>query len=106
VQHAPEFIQTGGRDRQLRALKNLDQSDFNGEDFTSADLAVINLSIEMTRFIRVSDSTMEALKTALENDRQVMELIGIVATYNMVSRYLVALGIELEGEEEKPASPT
>ncbi len=92
VQHAPEFLRAGGRDSQLEALEHLSRSDFDTAEFTAAELAVINLTIEMTRLIRVSDETMQTLKAALENDRQVMEVVGIVATYNMVSRYLVALG--------------
>jgi len=33
----------------------------------------------------------------LSPDRQVVELAGTIAGYNMVSRFLVAIGIELEG---------
>jgi hypothetical protein len=37
-----------------------------------------------------------AVKSALSNERQVVELVGIIATYNMVSRLLVALDVEPE----------
>jgi alkylhydroperoxidase family enzyme len=33
---------------------------------------------------------------ALLPDQQVVELVGTIAGYNMVSRFLVATGIELE----------
>jgi alkylhydroperoxidase family enzyme len=36
----------------------------------------------------------------LDDDRQLVELVGVVAAYNMVSRFLVALGIEPEGPAE------
>jgi alkylhydroperoxidase family enzyme len=39
---------------------------------------------------------MSTVNDALQNDRHLVELIGVIATYNMVSRYLVALGIEPE----------
>jgi alkylhydroperoxidase family enzyme len=32
----------------------------------------------------------------LQSDQLVVELVGVVATYNMVSRFLVALGVEPE----------
>jgi alkylhydroperoxidase family enzyme len=35
----------------------------------------------------------------LPDDRHVVEIVGVIATYNMVSRFLVALGVEPEGEE-------
>ena len=43
--------------------------------------------------MRVVDKTFAAAQSALPDTRQ---LIGVIATYNMVSRYLVALGIEPE----------
>jgi alkylhydroperoxidase family enzyme len=32
----------------------------------------------------------------LSDTRQVVELVGVIATYNMVSRFLVALRVDLE----------
>ena len=40
--------------------------------------------------------TMDTVKAVLANDQHLVELVGVIATYNMVSRYLVALGIEPE----------
>jgi hypothetical protein len=36
----------------------------------------------------------------VKDERQIVELVGIVATYNMVSRFLVALEIDLEGPRD------
>jgi alkylhydroperoxidase family enzyme len=36
------------------------------------------------------------MQSALQSDQLVVELVGVVATYNMVSRFLVALGVEPE----------
>jgi hypothetical protein len=35
---------------------------------------------------------------ALLPDPQVVELIGVVSGYNMVSRFVVATGVEMEGQ--------
>ena len=45
---------------------------------------------------------MQAARKGLENDRQLNELVGVIATYNMVSRYLVALGVGVEPEQDAP----
>jgi alkylhydroperoxidase family enzyme len=36
------------------------------------------------------------MRSALQSDQLVVEFVGVVATYNMVSRFLVALGVESE----------
>ncbi|MBN1959220.1 MAG: carboxymuconolactone decarboxylase family protein [Desulfuromonadales bacterium] len=105
IQHAPEFIKAGGREEQLTALRNLESTEFNRDSFSADELAVIDLSMEMTRRVSVTDKIMSSVKTALDTDQQLMELIGVIATYNMVSRYLVALGIEVEGDEAQNDSP-
>ncbi len=96
IQHAPEFIQAGGREAQLQALQKITSIAFQPEEFSPQERAVIDLSVAMTRDIQVEPEIMSTAKAALANDQQLLELIGIIATYNMVSRYLVALGIEPE----------
>jgi alkylhydroperoxidase family enzyme len=49
----------------------------------------------MTRNITVADTTMARVRAILP-DQQVVELVGTIAAYNMVSRFLVATGIEVE----------
>jgi len=43
------------------------------------------------------DATLKRVR-ALLPDQQVVELIGTIAGYNMVSRFLVATGVDAEGE--------
>jgi alkylhydroperoxidase family enzyme len=50
----------------------------------------------MTRNVQVSDSTFERVQSALSDTRQIVELVGVIATYNMVSRFLIALQVDLE----------
>ncbi|WP_333659586.1 hypothetical protein [Meiothermus cerbereus] len=47
----------------------------------------------MTRAVRVGDETFRAVQSALPDATQVVELVGVIAAYNMVSRFLVALDI-------------
>jgi alkylhydroperoxidase family enzyme len=94
--HAPELLRAGGTHAQVEALQALDsQTDHSGV-FDAVELAVLRLTLEMTRDIKVSDATFESLKSQLGDARQVVELVGVIATYNMVSRFLVALGVDLE----------
>ena len=39
-----------------------------------------------------------ALVRGLFGDRQTVELVGTIAAYNMVARFLVALGVDEKGE--------
>jgi alkylhydroperoxidase family enzyme len=93
--HAPEFLRAGGTPAQANALLALDAVGGNGL-FDAAELAVLRFTMEMTRNVHVSEKTFAAVKTALPDDRQLVELVGVVATYNMVSRFLTALEIEPE----------
>jgi alkylhydroperoxidase family enzyme len=56
----------------------------------------------MTRQVRVSDDTFERIRSELGSDQHLVELVAIIATYNMVSRFLVALGVDSEGEGSPP----
>jgi len=94
--HAPEWLRAGGSTNQLEALKTLDPSADLPRGFDALERAVLRLSIEMTREVKVADATFEEVRAALNEERQVVELVGVIATYNMVSRFLVALEIDLE----------
>ena len=96
IQHAPEFLKAGGTEGQLAALQKIDHSDLNGSEFNATEQAIIQLSREMTRTVQVKETTMTAVKNVLQNEQHLVEIIGVISTYNMVSRYLVALGIEPE----------
>lgn len=96
VHHAPEFLQAGGSDVQLAALRRLPDTDVDTELFDATERAVIHLTVEMTRTVRVGDETFTLARAALASDQTMVEMIGVIAAYNMVSRFLVALEIETE----------
>ena len=57
--------------------------------------AALQLTIEMTRAVRVSEATFAAVRAEL-GEQEAVELVAVIAAYNMVSRFLVALGVEPE----------
>jgi len=90
LQHEPEFLKAGGTQAQLAALKKGDDSAFD-----EAGKATLALTREMTRDVKVKPETLKRIRAVLPND-QVVELIGTIAGYNMVSRFVVATGVEAE----------
>jgi alkylhydroperoxidase family enzyme len=96
-QHAPVFLAAGGIAAQAEALADPEKAVTQQDLFDDTSRAVLRLTIEMTRSVAVQDSTFEAVHAAL-GDRRTVELVGVIATYNMVSRFLVAIGITPEGE--------
>ena len=94
--HAPLFVAAGGTDAQLEALRDPARARADTVRFDAAERAAIGLTLEMTRDVAVSDETFAAVRAALPDDRHAFELVATVAAYNMVSRVLVALGVEDE----------
>ena len=95
MQHAPELLAAGGTQSQLDALADIESAPANRAAFTELERLVLTLTAEMTRNIDVDPKTMSALRSHLP-DREITEVVCVIAAYNMVSRYLVALGIEPE----------
>jgi alkylhydroperoxidase family enzyme len=94
-QHAPVFVAAGGTDAQVQAMRDPDSAALNAALFSETERAALALTIEMTRNVKVRDETFERAR-ALLGVRQIVELVATIATYNMVSRFLVALGVEPE----------
>ena len=94
--HAPEFLRAGGTAPQLDALGHAGDPNIDMSTFDAAERAVLALTLEMTRNVKVSDATMASVRAALPDHRQVVEIVAVIASYNMVSRFLVALGVEPE----------
>jgi alkylhydroperoxidase family enzyme len=63
--------------------------------FDERQRSVLALSEELTRTVDVDDATFEAARAHL-TPRQLVELVTTVSYYNMVSRFLVGLKIDLE----------
>jgi alkylhydroperoxidase family enzyme len=94
--HAPLFVQAGGTDAQLAAMREPEAASLDATLFDAAERAALALTVEMTRDVRVSEATFDAVRAALPDPRQAFELVVTIAAYNMVSRVLVAVGVEPE----------
>ena len=95
-QHAPEYLAAGGPQAKLDLLEDVDAA-ARDPRLTERERAAVGLAAEMTRSVQVADPTLKRAQ-ALFGDRQLVELVGTIATYNMVARFLEALGIDERGE--------
>lgn len=94
-QHEGEYLKAGGTKEQLAALKNAPAALRDTKHFDEAERATLALTYEMTKAIEVKPATMKRIRAVLP-DAQVVELIGVISGYNMVSRFVVATGLEPE----------
>lgn len=92
--HAPELLKAGGSQAQLEALRDVDAALNDAAHFDERERAVLALTVEMTRNVKVSDATFARARQHLGGVQSLVELIATIATYNMVSRFLVALEVE------------
>lgn len=94
--HAPELAAAGATPAQIEALAVPQAASSNTELFDQAERAVIDLALALTCNVRVDDAIFDAAASALNSEQRLVELIGVIACYNMVSRFLVAFEIQPE----------
>lgn len=96
--HAPDFLAAGGTQEQLDALNRVVAEDARGAADPALDVVeqlVVRYAAQMTLDVQVDDGLFEALQRHFDTT-QLVELTAAIATYNMVARFLVALGVEPE----------
>ena len=98
-QHVPEFRRAGGSAEAAAALRDIDAVLAAGAPFDARERAALRVTCELTRELRVSDAAFAALRAALPATSQQVELIAVIATYNMVSRFLIGCDVPPEGAE-------
>ncbi len=94
--HAPEMRRAGASEAQIEALRQPEKAASDEALFSKEERAIIRLAIEMTRHVTVSDAAFDAARAELGSDRLMVEAVGVIACYNMVSRFLVALDVRPE----------
>jgi len=99
-QHAPLALKEGVTREQLDALAHWRASDA----FTPSQRAALRLADTMTRDVQVPADLVRELRTHLD-ERQVVELVGTIAAYNMVSRFLEALQIHSDDVRPESSGP-
>jgi alkylhydroperoxidase family enzyme len=101
--HAPDFLAAGGTQRELDDLAvfvaqfsqtNSPLTQVNPAQ-AAIEIIVIQYAAEMTVNVKVHDATFVALLQHFDTT-QIVELTSAIATYNMVARFLVALGVSPE----------
>ena len=86
--HVPLALQAGLTEEKIKGLRAMDVD----QRFDELERAVLKLTDEMTRNLRVDDAVFARLRPHFDA-RALVELVATVAAYNMVSRFLVALQI-------------
>jgi AhpD family alkylhydroperoxidase len=97
--HAPLLRAAGATDSELAAIEHPLDNMSVLQQFEIAERAVIRLTLEMTRMVRVQPQTLAEARAVLRHDQDLVELIAVIAAYNMVSRFLVATGVDIERQE-------
>jgi alkylhydroperoxidase family enzyme len=90
-QHSAIGLRTGLTQAQIDALRDWEGS----PEFDDEERAVLAYTDEVERDIKVKDETFAALRGFL-SEHEVVELTVAIGYYGMVSRFLVALDVELE----------
>ena len=98
--HAPPFKKAGGTEEQVQALRLIGQANFPKSLFTQVENDAADLTFQMTRNIKVDPELMKRLQKAL-GSKDTVELVTVIAAYNMVSRFLIAL--DVNPEDHPPA---
>lgn len=98
--HAPPFKKAGGTEEQVQAIRLIGQAQFPGQLFSQVENDVVDLTYQMTRNIQVDSELMKRVQSAL-GSRDTVELVTVIAAYNMVSRFLIAL--DVNPEDHPPA---
>lgn len=88
--HRRIALTEGFSEAQLNTLP-----DWRKGDFDAKQKAVLAFAEESTRNVKIADATFDSVRPHL-NQRQIVELMTTVAYYNMVSRFLVGLEVDLE----------
>jgi alkylhydroperoxidase family enzyme len=97
LHHAPDFIAAGGMQAELDALGAFCAAPrSNTPAGLGADEALVaRYAAQMTLDVKVDDALAAQVRERF-TPTEVVEITAAIATYNMVARFLVALGVQPE----------
>jgi alkylhydroperoxidase family enzyme len=98
--HAPPFKKAGGTEEQVQGLRLIGQANFPKNLYSAVENDAAELTFQVTRNIKVDPELMKRLQKAL-GSTDTVELVTVIAAYNMVSRFLIAL--DVNPEDHPPA---
>ena len=95
--HAPDYLAAGGKQQELDALQAYVKGGARGvpAGLPDDEALVTRYATQMTRDVKVDDEVFRALQERFETT-ELVEITAAIATYNMVARFLVALGVTPE----------
>jgi alkylhydroperoxidase family enzyme len=95
--HAPDFLAAGGTQAELDALNAFIAQPKGAvpPGLETDEALVVRYASQMTLDVKVDDALFAQLKERFDTT-DLVELTSAIATYNMVARFLVALGINPE----------
>ena len=96
--HAPDFLAAGGSQAELDALTAFAAAPAGtapGRGLGHDEALVVEYAASMTREIQVPDALFDRMRARFD-PTELVELTAAIATYNMVARLLVALGVTPE----------
>ena len=100
--HAPDFLKAGGTQAELDGLQAVCEIYKSNRALAQSNNAlaatesiVIQYAAQMTLDVKVADDVFAQLQQHFDTT-QIVELTAAIATYNMVARFLVALGVSPE----------
>ena len=96
IHHVPVLRASGGSEEEISALDDVQAAASNAGPFDAAERATLQLTYEMTTQVAVSPGTLQSAKDSLPNAQTLVELISVIAAYNMVSRVIVVADLEIE----------
>lgn len=95
--HAPDYLAAGGAQASLDALQAYVKAGASGvpAGLEGDEALVARYAAQMTRDVKVEDALFAQMKARFETS-ELVEITAAIATYNMVARFLVALGVTPE----------
>ena len=95
--HAPDYLAAGGTQAGLDALQAYVRGGARGEPqgLSEDEALVVRYASQMTRDVKVEDAVFARMQRRFDTT-ELVEITSAIATYNMVARFLVALGVSPE----------
>ena len=95
--HAPDYLAAGGTQAALDALQAFVHAGARGEPqgLAGDEALVARYAAQMTREVKVEDALFAAMQQRFDTT-ELVEITAAIASYNMVARFLLALGVTPE----------
>lgn len=93
--HAPDYLAAGGSQASLDALQAFVREGGEPRGLEGDEALVARYAQQMTRDVQVDDALFRQLQERFDTT-ELVEITAAIASYNMVARFLVALGVTPE----------